>query len=448
MLIAVYDGYHSLDLESLFRNVAWTSLYYGGASIGDPLVSSLSHFKKICSELGIELDYVHSWNQWNRDWTSSKQDPYLFVISGNPSLEVHQILNLVKSGSNLVIIPPPMQLVENVSRGSLSDFHKCFLESLEKQLDVSLEELGERDFGRGRIFYISSDDKINDLALEPGPFGGFKESEKQAKQERIRLLIKRITTFKVPCVNCQVRSVPSCWPQDKSLVIEIELIQRSSYVIEEAIVTVEMPPSFEPLSTTEIQLKDLRPNSKRSLAVLVVPRCKGIYHNPLNILVAFQKEERQIFLPETKIEIIGNLPELLRSSRPTTVDLASTLPKYELKLQPVTTASNLIDLLNVDPDAVVAKVRRVGEHICKSIARQHLQSYIPRWTFADTTKKLFDASILNPKAKGYIDTIRIFGNMAAHADDADIASFDREDALAVCYTLVLFLKEVTEANLI
>ena len=447
MLIAAYDGDHSLDLENLFRKVAWTSLYYGGSSIDDPLLSSLSHFKRICNDLGIQLDYVPYWNKWYRDWILPKHSPYLLIISGSSSLEINQILELVENGSNLLIISPPMLLVENISEGSRSDFHKYFLESLQKQLDVSIKEVREKDFGKGRIFYINGDE-INDLFLEPGPFGGCKESDKEAKQENIRSLIKRITTFKVPCISFQVRSVPNYWPQDKSLVIEIELFQRSSCVIEEVIVTVEIPPSFEPLSTTEIQLQNLLPNSKRSLAILVVPRSRGIYHNPLNIRVKYQKEERQMFLPESKIEIIGNLPDLLRASRSTNVDLASTLPKYEEKFQPVATASNIIDLLNVDPDAVVTKVRRIGEHICKSIARQNLNSYNPRWTFADTTRKLFEASIFNPKTKGYIDTIRIFGNMAAHADNENITSFNHEDALSVCYALVLFLKEVTEANLI
>ncbi len=448
MLIAAYDGSHSLELESLFRHVAWASLYYGGASIDDPLVSGLSHFKRICSELRIQLDYVHSWSQWDRDWLSSKHGPYLLVISGNSSLEVHQILDLVENGSNLFIISPPVLLVENISEGSLLDSHQHFLEALEKQLDFSFKTTEEKSFGSGNIFYLNDANQVNDLILEPGPFGGFKESEKEAKEEKIRSIIKRITAFYIPCINCEVRSVPASWPQDKSLVIEIDLIQRSSIVLKEVVITIEIPSSFEPLSTTEIQIKDVQPNLNRSLAVLVVPRSKGIYHNPISISVTFKEEKRQLFLPESQIEIIGNLPELLRASPPISVDLSSALPKYELKLQPVTTASNLIDLLNVDPDTVVVKVRKVGEHICKSIARQYLQGYSSKWTFAETTKKLFDASILNPKAKGYIDTIRVFGNLAAHADDSDIISFDREDALAVCYALVLFLKEATEAKLI
>lgn len=448
MLIAVYDGYHSLDLDNLFRNVAWTSLYYGGTSIDDPLVSSLSHFKRICGELSIQLDSVHCWNQWNQDWVSLEYSPYLLIISGSSSyLEVHQILELVEKGSNLLIISPPVLIVENISEESLSSSHNYFLECLEKHLCVSLKEIEETDYGKGKVFYIDDANQINDLLLEPGPFGVCKDLEKEVKEEKIRSLIKRITTFNVPCFDYQVRSVPACWVQDTPLVIEIELTQRSFNSVEEVIVTVEIPNSFEPLSTTEIQLKNIKSNLSRSVVVLVAPRSKGIYHNPISINIVWRGVKQHIFLPESQIEIIGNLPELLRASPPVSIDISSALPKYNSILKPVTTASNIIELLNVDPDAVVVKVRKVGEYICKSIAREKLQAYNSRWTFNDTIKKLFYASILNYKAKGYIETIRQFGNIAAHADDAN-TDVNHEDAVVICYALVLFIKEVTDANLI
>lgn len=448
MLIAVYDGHHSLDLKNLFRDTVWNLLYDGSASVGDPRVNCLSHFKKICSEIGVNLDDVISWNRQNPDWISYKQNPYLFVISGNTSLEVSQILEFVENGSNLLVIPPPQQIVENITRGSLSDYHEYFLETLNKQLKFPIQKVGEQDLGKGRVFYISDGNEVNDLLLEPGPLGLTKQSEKEVKKEKIRLLVRRVTTFKVPCISCKILSVPSCWPQDEHLVIQIEVIQRSNCVIEDAIITIEIHSSFEPLSTTEVQFKNLHPNSRFSFAFLAVPRCKGIYDDAVNILVKFYRNEQKLFLLKSQIEVIESLPQLLKSSRPTSVDLSSALPKYEAKLQPLTTASNLIDLLNIDPDAVVAKVRRIGEHLCKSIGQRHLPSYNRRWTFAETTKQLFDAKILNSKAKGYIDTIRAFGNMASHADETSTISFDREDALSVCYALVLFLKEVTEDNVI
>jgi hypothetical protein len=448
MLIAVFDGLHFLDPNDMFQNVAWSLLYRGIDSIEDPIIGCLSHLKRICQKLDIQLDNVFAWNKLDDNWLTSIQTPCLFIISGNPSsLQISQVIEFVKYGSNLVIIPPPLQMIYN-SSNSFDASHALFLNTLSSYIGCNIKENREIQVGKGHVFYVENANQVNDYLMEPGPTGGFKESEKNEKEKSIETLLQKFSTFNVSYIDCQIRSVPICWPQGHSLVIEIEIFQRGVHVIDEAIIKIEMHSSFEPLSITEIQVKNLHPKSKRSLAVLAVPRVKGIYHNPFAIKVKFQDKENLIFLPDRQIEVIDNLPELLRSSRPTNVDLASTLPKYELQLQPLATASSIVDLLNVDPDAVVAKVRRIGEHICKSIARRHLNGYNSKWTFSVITTKLFDASILSPKAKGYIDTIRIFGNMVAHSDDIDVTSFDREDALSVCYALVLFLKEVTEAGLI
>lgn len=447
MLISIYSGFHFLDIGDSFRHVAWAATYYGNEAFEDPLGGCLSHFRQICSKFSVQLDYVGVWKKRNVDWQVPEHSPYLFVASGHlPDPDISQVLSSVRNGSNLVVLSPPWQLVTNPVE-SFSAIHERFLESLNSQLGFALQETGEEEYGEGRIFYIN-DNQINDLLMEPGPFGGGTESERETKEQKIKLLIERIATFKVSCIDCQVRSIPACWPQDEALVIEMELIQRGSQAVKEVTVTVEVPSSFEPLSTLVIEVQELRLNNKRSLVTVVVPRSQGIYSNPVTIRLTTQGKERQIFLPENQIEIISNLPELLRSSRPANVDLALVLPKYEAKLQPLATASTLIELLNIDPDAVVAKVRKIGEHLCKSICHKHLPNYKKNWTFAVITKQLFDAQVLNSKAKGYIDTIRVFGNMASHSDETNTTNFDREDALGVCYALVLFLKEVTEANLI
>ncbi|WP_448572845.1 DUF4145 domain-containing protein [Trichothermofontia sp.] len=449
MLMAIYDGLHFLDLNNMFRNTAWSSLYYASESVEDPVISSLSHFRSICNKLDIKLENTYFWNKWNKDWLTRDQEPYIFLVSGHPSsLQIEQILNFIRRGSNLVIVAPPWQMVAPTS-GSFRDLHESFLETLNLHIGCSIKEVRDISLDKGRIFYVENPDKINDYELEPGPFGPLDESKKIEKEKDIELFIQKISTFQVPFLDCQIRSVPASWPQDHSLVVEIEILQHSFEILDEAIVRLEMPSTFEPLSTTEIQVENIHPNSKRSLGFLVVPRLRGSYHNPFEIQISYSdNRERKVFLPDSQLEIIGNLPDLLRTSRPVNVDLASSLPKYELKLQPLATASTLIELLSIDPDSVVVKVRKIGEHLCKSIARNNLNDYNSRWTFSDTTKKLFDASVLSPKAKGYIDTIRVFGNLAAHADGSDVTSFDHEDALSVCYALVLFLKEVTEANLI
>jgi len=208
VLIAIYDGLHFLDLDHIFRNVAWSTLYFGGESIEDPIVGSLSHFKRICHKLDIQLESIYFWNKLDKNWLSSGCEPYLFVVSGSSS-EVDKILTFVENGSNLLVIPPPLQMVSKAGE-SFSDLHSHFLKSLDSHLGCHIKENQEKEFGKGRVFYIPNANQVNDLLIEPGPFGGFNESERKEKERKIELLIQQVATFNVPCVDCQVRSVPAC----------------------------------------------------------------------------------------------------------------------------------------------------------------------------------------------------------------------------------------------
>ncbi len=445
MLIAIYDGLHYLDLADSFRDVAWTATY--SFPYDDPILGCLSHFRRICGKFGVQLDSVVTWAERNIDWQQGEQGPFLFVISGFPcSLPNDRVLELVQRGSNLFILPPPLQLIMKANE-SFQDKHQRFLEELSARLGFGLEQGSERDYNQGKIFYFN-DEQVNDLLMEPGPFGGFRESEKTAKERQIESFVERIVTFKTVHIDCQVRSLPTCWPLDEALVIEIDLIHRGTVEVRSATVTIEPTSGFEPLSSMVIQATDLRPHSRRLLTAVVVPRAKGQYSNPVSIRVSADGTDRAVYLPESQIEILCNLSDLLRSSRPTSVDLASALPKFEDIFQSITTASTLLELLRIDSDAVVAKVRKIGEHLCKSIARKQLRNYDSTWTFVVIIKQLFDAGVLNFKAKGYIEMIRIFGNMASHSGDITTTNFNHEDAVVICYALVLFLKEVTDANLL
>lgn len=145
---------------------------------------------------------------------------------------------------------------------------------------------------------------------------------------------------------------------------------------------------------------------------------------------------------------MDNLQNLLRVSKPIHVDVSRSLFLYERYFQSIASSSSLFQLLDIDPDAVVAKVRRIGEHIAKLIVRRSTENPDPDWSFAAVTRKLYDQRIISAKAKGYIDTIRVLGNIASHASDFGQVKFSREDALVVLQALLLFIQEAKEINLL
>jgi len=55
MIKGYYSGYHYLELSTAYRNAAWEGVYFP-ESIRDPLISSLSNFKKLCRNKNISIE--------------------------------------------------------------------------------------------------------------------------------------------------------------------------------------------------------------------------------------------------------------------------------------------------------------------------------------------------------------------------------------------------------
>lgn len=163
---------------------------------------------------------------------------------------------------------------------------------------------------------------------------------------------------------------------------------------------------------------------------------------------AYAGVSRAIYLQDIGILILDNLRQLLRSSAPRTVDLSESLVRYESYLRPVVSADTIRSLMETDPDSLVAKVRRVGEYLAKTLARQHLSEYRGDWTFEKMTRTLYERKVISAKAKGYIDAVRVLGNIASHADESVAAPFSRDEALVICNALLLFLRDVIDGGLL
>ena len=447
VLIGYYEGLHFMDLLSSFRHVAWSCQYSVGTQ-DDPILDCISHFKSRCYDKGIRLEQPSFWMKKGMDYRQiiKNYGPILFVISGHSKeLSLTEILDCVNEGSNLAIIYSPYLY-------SAYEKNCCKLLST---LNISKETLesysNERRvicYGKGRIIYIHSDD-VNDCNIESGPFGGNpSEDKKNEAKRKFDDIIESISTFAVPYIDCTIRSIPTSWPRDETLVIEVELRNKSLVNIDLVSVEMSFVYDFEPLSNTNFQLENFKAGTTRSATSIVIPRKKGVITNPVRIYISYNNFSGSIYLLQSRINILDNLHSLLRSSKPAQMDLPTMLSKYEHYLEPVVTKQVILQLLEIDPDSVIAKMRRAGELIAKNIARKHIKGFKDFWNFATITRELYEQRIISAKSKGYIDTIRILGNIASHANDLDKIIFNRDDAFVICHALILFLKETVEANLL
>jgi len=104
-------------------------------------------------------------------------------------------------------------------------------------------------------------------------------------------------------------------------------------------------------------------------------------------------------------------------------------------------------LIEIDPRAAVMKARYVAEKIAKRICEKADIS-TQRMTFEKICRLIACKNLLSKKGVGYLNTVRIIGNLAAHAEQEEKIKFREEDALIVGQAIIEILKEVFNKSLI
>lgn len=438
MLVAIYDGLHYIDLVTSYRNHAWHGSMFSPTQ-DDPVFGSISEFRKSLYRSGVRLAHLREWQDLGIMWEDYM--PNIFVISGETTaLDPEIILEAVSRGSNLIVLYTPTGLYSSYSQSSLNMFRALGLSNEQVETNASKELIISH--GSGKIIYLNTD-PISDVHFDGGPMSRPTEEDTAQATRRITSIIEKIVTFDVACMDCNVVSLPTSWPVDLELVVELEVVNKSVQALNSVIVDIDVAPQFEPLSNLLFKLT-FEPHEAKKIPVRLVPREKGHLISTLTTELTYEGQTRRIYLPESPIVIMENWQSQIRSLGPSSLDFSTVLPRYERYLQPVVDLETILTLLDVDPSSVIQKSRQVGEHTCTLVAEKRLQDYDSSWNFATTIQKLYKHKIISPKAKGYIETVRLLGNLASHPGE----SFDDADVVVVVHALTLFLDEVHNQRLI
>lgn len=471
MILGYYAGYLETDLDKAFRYVAWGSQYTGNIQF-DPIFGCISHFLRRARDKNIWIKTPFERSVEKIAWNDLgiNQLPCLFILAGESGeVSLSTILKYVERGSNLMLLSSDdieIRAAEHRMSNDLKQFYKQFHE-LTGTKDEDRKHQITISKGQGNIFFVDAR-HISDAQIEPGPFGGW-SLEKQIKGlTHIDEELQRVGTFSIPCVDCQVH-IPEIWPRGESLIAEFTFLNRSSEEIKQVNASLQLTPGIEPLSLIDFEISSLQPHqmTRRSLAVagdegfsahffeepqkevyktpvVLVPQDTGIIHDPFEIHLTYENISREIPLPPIKLEILESLPKLVRSIQPPKTDLVASFHRFEKYFAHVTSASTLLELMNIDPASVVQKIRQIGEYIVRLIAKRKLLHYDPKMDFATLNQALYKQKIISDKAKGYIETIRYIGNLASHPSGN---KFDKEDTLIVSQALILFMQEAIDKSL-
>ena len=70
---------------------------------------------------------------------------------------------------------------------------------------------------------------------------------------------------------------------------------------------------------------------------------------------------------------------------------------------------------------------------------KYIQSSVKKLTFASAIFELHKAKIIDDKMNGFINTVRLLGNIAAHSNFDSNTTFNEKDAIAIANAFVSFV---------
>jgi hypothetical protein len=443
MIKGYYSGYHYLELSTAYRNAAWEGLYFP-ESIRDPLISSLSNFKKLCRNKNISIEYGtnYSKEEFDLENISFENFPIIFIVSVS-STEILKILEWVQLGANLLIFNASGTFGENLS----DEYNKTtqLINSVTK-IDKSKNDEALK-YGIGQIFYLEEYD-INDYSIEPGPFGVTKEESINAKIESINKIIGRISSFSLPLIDISINSFPTTFPVNEPMFIEIRVFNIGDSNIQNLQIEIQLPDELEPISATYIEIGGIKKADFHSIALICKPLYKGEFSFNIDIQISHSILKRKHFNLTFETNILDNLRNLVGSSNNLKFDTTEKIIEVEKYLKPTTDSKQFIKLLETDPGALIAKTRKILEYIVKEIGAKNLRYFKKDLPLHDILKNLYVERKIDNKLKSYADTVRLFGNMASHSEFEREITFTTEDAITVSNSLIQFISECISQKLL
>jgi hypothetical protein len=440
MITGYYEGENFLEINNAFESAAWGGMF-GQQLTFDPVSASLSNFKKKCNEVGIDVDYSSKFlmNGLNLDSVDFSFFPIIFFISGK-SQNIDKILSWVEKGANLVYINTN-QIYSEKNTETVSCISKIV------KADFSPKNIF-LSFGLGSIFYVD-ETQINDYEIAPGPFVGVNSDVAQNKKIAIKKLINTFKKFKIPILSIRVGSFPYSFPVNEPMFIDLVVENLANTDFSKLNLSINISKNLEPISATYLELSGIKANEISNIPLICKPLFEGDQQEiTIKAEIINSESVRKFYVINFKINILENLKNLLGNTIPTSIDTKTKIKELENYLFPTINGETFIRLLEIDPDALIAKTRKIAEHTIKKIAQEKLSNYNSRWALADLIKRLYDENVIDNKIRSYVDTIRLFGNMAAHTDIEEPVIFNIEDAVVVSNALILFLSECVKKRLI
>jgi len=142
-------------------------------------------------------------------------------------------------------------------------------------------------------------------------------------------------------------------------------------------------------------------------------------------------------MQENELELKNIINELSSAN----IDIIEKMRQYHSVINPPIDLSKYKDIINLDPESIIFKCRKVTEKIVISLYLTNIGNNNFK-NLDSMIKELKNKNFLNKKASSYANTIKAFGNISAHPNFNDPIEFTKDDAKIISNALILFIEEL------
>jgi hypothetical protein len=144
---------------------------------------------------------------------------------------------------------------------------------------------------------------------------------------------------------------------------------------------------------------------------------------------------------ETNKDRENELIDTINNLKNTSINYKMKLQQYDDIINPPIDILKYDDLLNLDPESVIIKCRKVTEKIITELYNKNIGEDYHK-NLNDKIAELSRKKIIPKKTVSYANTIRAFGNISAHIDVNHPVSFSKEDAKIISNALILLIESM------
>jgi len=456
MLKICHVGWEFLTLKDAYLNYGCDAevmaCYTGMPLLETPSQRSLESFSCLLRRYNAMLislntvdKYVKSMRKWwnLKNFISFEQNDHEklepFKTPGmvcSTGYDPKEVISYLKRGGNVIIIKisdliSAMCVKVDIPEGLLKPYEELInILGINPQIDENNPFQVFVPYENGGKLIIVDGNTITDYGARRDDY-----------HEILEKIIKEFLKFNIPVVSVTSVYDNMVVPLDTSIYVEWELTYWGNDGGDVEI-SIEVDKSIIPESPTTYKFSNLSYGEKMKVGFWFSPQSVGKFDSAvvLKANCAFPEEHK------ISLTVFPNYKNTIKSQSIAKSVLMEEFKKIYGKIN-IADFDKFIKLIEVDPRSAITKARYVAEKIAKKICINAGFS-VENLTFEKMCKLIARENLLSKKGVGYLNTVRILGNLAAHAEEDVEIEFKEEDSLIVGQAIIEILTEVLNKNLI